>query len=505
MSFELPLFLAVKGKIFSSDKISLIMWNIEKDRQNMAKILFVEQDKDIQILLKSAIKGEFRVSFFDAGDAREAIRILNDEHFDMVLTRGVVNQQRTGSSLANYKKKNPDKVPNLLILDDEQFNIDGVFNLSIPYDHTDLVSKVHHVLTEGKVHPDKENVPPHIPFDLVFFKNMEMTPCDLFLKIHRSDGEHFVKRYRAKDSIDQDVIEKYSKGDKVKYFYVESKDRFAFFNQMVQICFDYICKEKANEVHLNIGRHAENYQIIQDMVNIFGIKEETIRVCDQMIKKMLDHVRQYQQLNDLLRAVLSSPGSYMYKHCYLNLLMTAHLLPSLKWSGQKHFELVLEKMCYVIFFHDICLQDEKLIRISNKIDFYQAENLTPKERELVLNHANMASTLLQRYQGLPAGVDVIVKQHHGTTNGIGFTDYYKANISQMTVMFIILEEFVGQVLDYQTHKLGINKIINEMSRKFDLPSYLRIIEALRDSVQRPENPKNLGKKKNYQTKKKSAA
>jgi HD-GYP domain-containing protein (c-di-GMP phosphodiesterase class II) len=321
----------------------------------------------------------------------------------------------------------------------------------------------------------------------------------------RSDGAHYVKRYRSKDNIDQDIIDKYAKGDKVKYFFVEAKDRFAFFNHMVNICFEYICKAKASEVHLTIGRHAENYQIIQDMVNVFGIEEETIRVCDQTIKKMLDHVRQFNQLNDLLRKVLSSPGSYMYKHCYLNLLMTAHLLPALKWSGEKHFELVMEKMCYAIFFHDICLQDDKLVAIANKIDFYKAENLTPKERELVKNHANMAATLLQRYQGLPSGVDIIVKQHHGTTNGIGFTDYYKASISQMSVMFIILEEFVGQVLNYHTHKQGILEIIDKMSRKFEQPTYLRIVQALKDSVMNPQNQKERINKKRAKGKNKKAA
>lgn len=461
----------------------------------MAKILFIEQDPSIRSLITTAIKGEFRVFMHSAEDARDAILKLKNEDYDMVLCRGVINQQRTGASLVNFKKKNPEKCPHLLILDDEVYEVDQVYNLPIPCDHSDLISKVHSVLTEAKVHPDKENVPPYIPFELVFFKNMKSTPCDLYLKMIRSDGAHFVKRYRAKDSIDQDVIEKYAKGEKVQHFYVDAKDRFAFFNHMVNICFDFICRAKSSEVHLTIGRHAENYQIIQDMVNVFGIDEETIRVCDQTIKKMLDHVKTYNQLNELLRTVLSSPGTYMYKHCYLNLLMTAHLLPALKWSGQKHFELVLEKMCYVTFFHDICLQDEKLVKIGNKIDFYQAK-LTPTERETVLNHANKASTLLQRYSGLPSGVDLIVKQHHGTTNGIGFTDYYKANISQMAIMFIILEEFVGKVLTYHSHKKGILKIINEMSRQYELPTYLRIVEALKDSVMNPQNQKRrIDKKK----------
>jgi DNA-binding NtrC family response regulator len=140
------------------------------EKGNMARILFVEQDKEIRTLISTAIKGEFRVFFIAAEDAREAIKILENEKFDMVLTRGVINQQRTGSSIANYKKKNPDRVPHLLILDDEEFDVDGVYNLPIPYDHADLVSKVNAVLTEAKVHTDKENVPPYIPFELVFFK-----------------------------------------------------------------------------------------------------------------------------------------------------------------------------------------------------------------------------------------------------------------------------------------------------------------------------------------------
>lgn len=468
----------------------------------MARILFVESDKEIRTLISTAIKSEFRVHIFYANDARDAIQAVKTEKFDLILCREQIEQQRTGASLANFRKKSPEDCPLLLILGDEKFDIDGVENLPIPYDHDDLVSRVHGQLAEAKIHPDKENVPPYIPFELVFFLNMDITPCDLYLKMIRSDGEHFVKRFRSKDNIDQEAIDKYVKGDKIKHLYVEKKDRFAFFNYMVKSCFDYICHAKSSEVHLTIGRHAENYQIIQNMVEVFGIDEETIRVCDKTIKKMLDHVKQYNMLNELLRSVLSSPGNYHYKHCYLNLLMTAHILPHLKWSGEKHFEIVLEKMCYAIFFHDICLQDDKLIKISNKISFYKAE-LTHKERELVENHANMAATLLLRYPGLPSGVDLIVKQHHGTTNGVGFTDYYKASISQMAILFIIIEEFVGQILDYASHKNGVLKILNTMSRQFELPSYIRIVDALKESVMSPgQQKKKLAKKK---TGKKKAA
>ena len=100
------------------------------------------------------------------------------------------------------------------------------------------------------------------------------------------------------------------------------------------------------------------------------------------------------------------------------------------------------------FFHstiadiETLIEEEKLLKIMD-LDSLRKANLTPRERDAVLNHANKAALLAQTYPRLPQGVDIIIKQHHGVSNGVGFPEALTAGISPMAIFFVVVEDFMN--------------------------------------------------------------
>ena len=85
---------------------------------------------------------------------------------------------------------------------------------------------------------------------------------------------------------------------------------------------------------------------------------------------------------------------------------------------------------------------------------------------------------MQGIPKLPQGVDIIVKQHHGQSNGIGFPDKLSSSISPLAIFFIVIEHFVTLLLEYK-EKINFEVIFDELYNTHTLPSYRKIIDVLR--------------------------
>ena len=80
------------------------------------------------------------------------------------------------------------------------------------------------------------------------------------------------------------------------------------------------------------------------------------------------------------------------------------------------------------------------------------------------------------------GVDLLIKQHHGMTNGVGFTLDFKDDISPLSKIVLISEAFVEEFMkgkDQDPHfQIDIKKVISELNLKFKRNSYKKIILTL---------------------------
>ena len=134
----------------------------------------------------------------------------------------------------------------------------------------------------------------------------------------------------------------------------------------------------------------------------------------------------------------------------------------------------------VSFFHDIYLEDEKLLKIMD-LETLRKSNLSPRERDAVLNHANKAALLAQTYPRLPQGVDIIIKQHHGVSNGVGFPESLTAGISPMAVFFVVVEDFVTCILEHNDLD-NFTNILKYLKQRYQLPTYRKIVAEIESLV-----------------------
>ena len=166
----------------------------------------------------------------------------------------------------------------------------------------------------------------------------------------------------------------------------------------------------------------------------------------------------------------------MYKHVHLCALVSHAILDRLEWGNQDH----KEKICFVSFFHDICISSDQLEKISSNEELDNTE-LTAQEYELVNTHALQAGDLaLKMGQSLPFGADEIIRQHHASSNGLGFSESISQQISPLAQVFIVAEEYVHNIMEQIEEHGKFNKetALTQLNLKFNRPHLKKIMQAL---------------------------
>jgi hypothetical protein len=86
---------------------------------------------------------------------------------------------------------------------------------------------------------------------------------------------------------------------------------------------------------------------------------------------------------------------------------------------------------------------------------------------------------------------MIIKQHHGVSNGVGFPLALTAAISPMAIFFIVIEDFAKSILEISgpPEKLASNmkEAIKPLKEKYQLPSYRKIVTEIENMT----NPKKI--------------
>ncbi len=305
--------------------------------------------------------------------------------------------------------------------------------------------------------------------------------CDIYIKLKKSEGDEFVKRINAGDLIDKDSVRKY-KDMKVDYFYVRKSDFEKIIEQILSGALKGVVT--ANQDNKNIIEvTGDSFEISQNFLDDFGVKASTVRVARATIKSMLKSVSTNKKLSKILKEIMQDESSYSFKRSFLNTLFFNEILPYLGWGKGTQVNQIIEKIAYVSFFHDCYLRDEKLLRINWK-DELDLTNFSETEYEIIDMHANNAATLLQQIPNCPSDVDVIIRQHHGTSNGVGFADKLTSSISPITIVFIVIEAFSTEILNQLTDKkkLNIKEVFTVLNERFPLTSYNKHLELLKNMV-----------------------
>ncbi|MFG1485542.1 hypothetical protein ABMA77_05705 [Halobacteriovorax sp. RZ-1] len=451
----------------------------------MRKLLIIHSDERIQSSVREYLTNEYSFEI-ECLENSSLIKSADDlASFDGIICENkyIDSEGRNipgGQNFVNFMIDHTIKKP-VVILGEMEIDYGNFTSLPSRFSLRDISLQLIKSLNITDEELRHLKMPDFVSVEITNFYQLSNPCCDIYIKMTKSGEEHFVKRIYANDILDKDIVRRYEQNN-LTYFYVQKEDFEKLMGQILSQSLTKVVKAfKEDKKVMEVS--SDTFEISQNLLNEIGITPQTVKLAKTSIVAMTKTVNSSKKLSTLLRSLLENETTYAFKRNYLASLFFYQIIPNLGWGRGEQLKQTMDKVCYICFFHDIVLREEKLLKIHSLDDMEQVD-LSESERKLVLEHANMTTTLLQEISGIPTGIDVIVRQHHGSLNGVGFPDVYTSNLSPLAICFIVIEKYVVEILKCieGREKLKLNTILSELEEFFHLSSYRKIIFELKSLI-----------------------
>lgn len=325
---------------------------------------------------------------------------------------------------------------------------------------------------------DKE-VPQYFPIPLKLFSQIETSHCDIYFRNQKENFEYeYFKIIEAGTPI-ADKLTNYS-NQGVKHLFIDADQRLKFINKTSGMVIEELNREDiSSSERLEIT--AQGMGIVAEEIFESKVLSEQVAqistACSESIAKVAKDV---PQLKVLLGMLLENKSDFVYSHSVISTYFATNIIKNISWGSKEQ----AEKVTFVLFFHDIFLVPiyRKYPDAISEEDLMFRSDVSDKDKNVVLEHARLAGELIKTFPRCPMGADMIVTQHHGMTNGVGFAVNYKDDISPLSKIIIIAEEAATMVLNdlsKQTEKKKIplkkDKIIAKLNEKFKNHTYKKLV------------------------------
>ena len=137
-------------------------------------------------------------------------------------------------------------------------------------------------------------------------------------------------------------------------------------------------------------------------------------------------------------------------------------------------------MTYLSLMCDVTLTKPEMLFIRDKKQLDES-SLSTEDKQIVWSHARDAFDLMQNYKECPIETDLLVLEHHGNKNGIGFPDDLQPDLSKITQIFRICEDFTIEILKHKELKknIKINDVFNDLYKIHDKKTLHAYIDKLK--------------------------
>ncbi len=445
------------------------------------KILLIEPSESIGELITKNLQRNFDADVLYAQNAEEGVEaIKSDDEISLIIARNL-----SAAPILNCLYDLSLKTPFIVIGDFE--HVYKKYALVSDQLRLEEINRlVLKALGLKKEDFDHLKLPDYVPFPVKHFYLMSKSPCDVYIKLLKKTGDEYVKRLKQGDSFAKDDLKKYEEfgvGD----FYILKESYDLFMEGLIAQTLNSLKNVRSMEENVEVI--GDSYVISSDLMRALGITPVCIALVNQTIQSMKTQILQSPKLGPLLKKILEDHLSYSYRHSYLICALSYSLLPKMEWGSQDQQASLLEKICMVSYFHDIFLDQEKLVRINSHEELREeakAGRISAREQEQIQNHAHHAATFVQGYPRLPQGVDVIIKQHHGATNGVGFPEVLTAAISPLAIFFMVVEDFATRILAIENTPENLAQSMRQalvpLKEKYQLPSYRKIVTEIETMI-----------------------
>lgn len=447
------------------------------------QIILVEANEIIRDLISLNIKTYLGVDVILRTNAQEAIELMNIlPEIDLVISSVKNGDENSCSDIAQFIIDGDNDIP-LIVLGDMPTTPAGIEEIATSSAESDWENTIKIAAKSLGISEDvisKRKIPDFIPITINYFFNLSTSCCDVYIRIKKGPSDYqYVKRIHQGDVFSQDVIKKYhSQGLKNLYIPKDQQSNFTNFvsNNLVKML-----NQPSLSPDEKLSIMGNSYDIATREILKIGFNSATVQLTETIINNMVETFKDEEKVSPLLRKIINSKTSYIYQHSHMTAVVSSEILKNLGEDDPTSHE----KMSYAAFFKDISLADrEELAQINS---FEELENATISEEDwdMVFNHALEGAVLIRHYPEAPLDIDNIIKHHHGSPNGKGFSvTGQDSKFDLLSLVFIIAVEFVNELMSYKVKGGTPKPVIEELRKKYTSEETISIIDALEKTLKK---------------------
>lgn len=435
----------------------------------MKLTLLVENNTELESFYSLNLQMWVGAPILPKKEAKFCLKAFEDNpDIACVITKARNGLEKSAEALYEYLQKSGKQIP-LIVIGKSTIEDESVIHLPSGLDIKPLVQNVAKALGVTAQDMAKMQVPEYFPIPINYFLALKRSVTDVYEE-DIDNPSSYIKKINEYEEFGPDIIKSYiSEG--VANLYVLKNDRLRFVTNVTQELVAKIDEKDLNE-NEQIAAAEMGQQLLGQKLARIGITEETTKLANKQIKMMANNARKYPKMRKLLARLMSNKAGYLFKHGQILTYICNHMMDNIDWGNEDQ----KKKISFVAFFHDIMLENDEQAMIHSELELKQS-NLAPPERELVNKHAQLAAELIQKYPHAPMGADQIIRQHHGITHGIGFSETYGGNLSPMTIVFILAEELTDHIIR-AGKDLHFSGIIERMREKYPTQRFQKIIDIM---------------------------
>lgn len=323
-----------------------------------------------------------------------------------------------------------------------------------------------------------KEVPEFYPIPLSMLRNFTKAPCDVYIKVGNEGPHEFSQALQASEELKPNVkLDSYA-ADGVLNLFIPSSMRLKIVNQASEIVLDKLEDTTLTDQD-RVAVVEQGYEVIGGMLGENPkVTPEIVDLSKKCMESVTEVLNSVPKLKHLLGMMLQNKTGHLYFHSVVGTYISRHIIKEISWGSEEH----AEKLSFVFYFHDIFLAPifAKYPHLHSEENLVFQEGISEKEKEIIINHARLASEMVKNFPRCPMGADAIISQHHGTSNGMGFALEYKDDISPLAKVLIVSEAFTDELIQFKNagRKPDLEEIMGRLREKFPKHTYKKIINCL---------------------------
>jgi HD-GYP domain-containing protein (c-di-GMP phosphodiesterase class II) len=404
-------------------------------------------------------KAEFAIKLLESGT----------EDIRLIIVRTKIEKEESAKEIISYLKKKELNIPVIVIGPGKE--MEGSFaHIANSLQLKALIQSAAKALGITAKEMSSKVVPDYFPIPIVYFKSLKRSVCPVYSQDLDNPKKYNIRLESLKDFNELKINQMIEEG--AAFLYVNKYDRLEFVNNVTSELMTTLADESLSEDE-SVSAADKSVELLSKKLLSIGVTEETIILAKKNMDVMRKNARSYPKLARLLERLLSNQTSYLFKHTQILTYVSLHIIKNIDWGNPDQEE----KISFISFFHDIVLERDEQAQIKSTRELKEA-SFNPAERQLVERHAQMAAEFVAKFPHAPMGADQIIRQHHGTLNGIGFSEHFGNNISPISIVFIVAEEFTRIIMKREVGPFDRKEMLRELKEEFPTSRFQKVISLL---------------------------